>query len=334
MLQSADPPRKASAETVHLVGPGCLKVQNRMPCWRPVDGPLLLLHPESLSTVLLYGAADVTGPALRLLWRHGVCVSFLSPDGDELLGRVEPPAEAAGPLSLRQHRACDCPAFQLEQSRRIVVEKLEGFRESLQKLDRRTSLSLHGLREQIAADLCRVQRATSVDSLRGHEGAASARWHLALRGLFPPQLPYSGRNRRPPRDPVNALLSLGYTLLMARAQAAIAAVGLDVLVGFYHVLHPGRPALACDLIEPFRAPLVDRLVLAQVRQGFFRANHFTVDEVRGVRLEREHFRRFVAAFEERFSGEPKNQSFVAQLRRRIEQFATDVRDWHTKRSSS
>ena len=125
---------------------------------------------------------------------------------------------------------------------------------------------------------------------------------------------------------MNALLSLGYTLLLTRIQAEIAAVGLDPLVGVYHQPRAGKPALACDLIEPFRAPLVDQLVLAQVRQGIFRREHFQ-DSDKGVRLKPDDFRRFLKAFEDRFHATSSGISFEIRARQTVECFAAAVRRW-------
>ena len=147
-----------------------------------------------------------------------------------------------------------------------------------------------------------------------------------MRQLFPPSLPYRGREHHPPPDPVNALLSLGYTLLLTRVQAEIAAVGLDPLVGVYHQPRPGKPALACDLIEPLRAPMVDQLVVGQVRQGCYRREHFE-DTAQGIRLRPDDFRRFLKVFEDRFHATSSGTSFEVQARQTVEHFATAVRQW-------
>ncbi|MGQ9576976.1 MAG: CRISPR-associated endonuclease Cas1 [Thermoguttaceae bacterium] len=186
--------------------------------------------------------------------------------------------------------------------------------------------ALAPLQQAIAADLRGLAEAPSLESLRGHEGAASARWHAAMRKLFPPSLPYPGRHCHPPTDPVNALLSLGYTLLLTRLQAELAAAGLDPLVGVYHQPRPGRPALACDLIEPFRVPVVDHLVLAQVRQGCFQAKHFT-QTPNGIRLRKQDFRRFLKAFEHAFTCTPAPQSFQTQAGKLVSRLAAAVRRW-------
>lgn len=116
----------------------------------------------------------------------------------------------------------------------------------------------------------------TLDQLRGLEGAAAAMYFEAYFSAFAPALGATGRNRRPPRDPVNAVLSLSYTMLYAQATAACWSAGLDPALGALHTLSHGRAALACDLMEPYR-PLVDLWVWQQFRQGTLRAEHFGHD---------------------------------------------------------
>ena len=117
----------------------------------------------------------------------------------------------------------------------------------------------------------------SLDSLRGHEGAAARAYFAGLAGVMPPALQFSGRNRRPPRDPVNACLSLGYTLLHAQAVQACTTAGLDPLLGFYHRPAFGRESLASDLIEPLR-PALDLWVWELLRSRTLREEHFSHDK--------------------------------------------------------
>lgn len=116
--------------------------------------------------------------------------------------------------------------------------------------------------------------AGGLDSLRGVEGAGAQAYFTGLRELFAPSLNFTGRNRRPPRDPVNAVLSLGYTLLHAEAVLQSYAGGLDPYVGFLHGLDFGRESLACDLVEPLRTG-VDRLVIRLFRERELEAAHFS-----------------------------------------------------------
>jgi len=128
------------------------------------------------------------------------------------------------------------------------------------------------------ASLARVGTATNLNELRGCEGAASAAYFKAFPHMLrTPDFSFSGRNRRPPRDPVNALLSLGYTLLANSIEAAVRTVGLDPYLGALHAPEAGRPSLVCDLIEEMRAPVVDALVLAALNQRAFKTSDFHDD---------------------------------------------------------
>ncbi|MBX6323928.1 MAG: CRISPR-associated endonuclease Cas1, partial [Rhodospirillaceae bacterium] len=120
----------------------------------------------------------------------------------------------------------------------------------------------------------RLDAAPDLDTLRGLEGAAAAAFLRAFCRLFAPALGFVERTRRPPRDPVNAALSLAYTLLHAEAVRAAWAAGLDPFVGFLHAPLPGRESLACDLVELAR-PAVDRWVWGLFRERTLRADHFT-----------------------------------------------------------
>lgn len=128
--------------------------------------------------------------------------------------------------------------------------------------------------EELEALIAKIDIQTSLASLRGIEGRAAASYFDALSHYLPPSLHFDGRNRRPPRDPFNAVLSLTYTILHNEAVLAAYGAGLDPYIGFYHSLDYGRESLACDLIEPLR-PLIDNWLLGCFRQEILRLEHFS-----------------------------------------------------------
>lgn len=134
-----------------------------------------------------------------------------------------------------------------------------------------------------------------VETLRGIEGAAALAYFSAFTRLFAPELKFTQRNRRPPRDPVNAVLSLAYTMLHHEAVRACQIAGLDPIIGYYHELSYGRESLACDLIEPLR-PAVDDWTWQQFRERNLRADHFS-REGDGCLLGKAGRMRFYPAFE-------------------------------------
>jgi CRISPR-associated protein Cas1 len=195
----------------------------------------------------------------------------------------------------------DAP-YRLAWARRLVALKLRAQRDFLREArearpDQRASL--HAGAEQIGRAL--ITLSTSPDDgytlaqLNGLEGAAAAAYFGAFTHIFPPSLGFTGRNRRPPRDPVNAALSLGYTLLHFEAVQACHSHGLDPYVGFYHEPAYRRESLAADLIEPLRSR-VDRWVWRLFADRELRAEDFTVEDS-GCLLKKEGRAVFYARYE-------------------------------------
>lgn len=122
-----------------------------------------------------------------------------------------------------------------------------------------------------------IDAKASEPAIRGVEGRAARVYFEGLTALFPAELGFTGRNRKPPRDPVNAALSLSYVLLYADAAIAAHQAGLDPFVGFLHKPEFGRHSLACDLMEPAR-PLVDRFVLDLFESGLFTLKSFSTTD--------------------------------------------------------
>ncbi len=147
-------------------------------------------------------------------------------------------------------------------ARQLVSQKLHGhvlILKEMAALHPKVKLGLHNAIRRIESIMYSpLRQCSSLDTLRGLEGAAAACYFEAIASVLPPSLGFDGRNRRPPKDPFNALLSLGYALLHSEAVLALHAAGLDPYMGFYHVPDHGRESLACDLVEPLRHE-IDRL---------------------------------------------------------------------------
>lgn len=134
-----------------------------------------------------------------------------------------------------------------------------------------------------------VKTVPNIDALRGLEGTASRHWFQLFGSLIKQGWKFDGRKRRPPPDPINALLSLGYTWLLGKTIACIESQGMEVNVGMLHAYRAGRPSLACDLMEPLRVPAVDRWVLQLLNGKLVRTHDFESDQRGGVKLVRQRF---------------------------------------------
>jgi len=142
----------------------------------------------------------------------------------------------------------------------------------------------------------KLDNATQLGSLRGIEGSAASTYFAGLRAVVPDSLQFKGRNRRPPRDPFNALLSLTYTMANAEAAMALHAAGFDPYIGFYHQISFGRESLACDLLETVR-PLADRFCLQLVNKQILTKDHFSQTSS-GCLLGKAGRARYYSAYEE------------------------------------
>lgn len=220
------------------------------------------LFVSRLEQLVLCGNITLTTPALDVLMREEVDTVFLRQDG-RYRGRLASSESKNVYLRKRQFQLCDDPQFCLEVARSIVRGKLGNMLTVLQRVKRtRRKVSPEAAISAIRELLLKLPEQERLDSVRGIEGAAAARYFEGLRAGFDEDHGFYKRVRRPPTDPVNSVLSLLYTFLINRMYAAIRLAGLDPYPGVLHALDYGRHALPLDLVEEFRAPLADALTLA------------------------------------------------------------------------
>ena len=258
-----------------------------------------------LSEVVLVGrGVGATTPALHALLEAGVGLTLIARTG-RLLGRLVPPMPKNIPARQGQYAAAADPAFCLRLSRAIVAGKLRNSRAMVRRVIRGRPEIDRASTEADVAEIARclkaVLRADSLDRVRGLEGRAARVYFGVWRRAFAGEMRYERRTRRPPRDPINALLSLGYSLLTQNMMTACEVAGLDPYDGFFHADKHGRPALALDLVEEFRAIVVDALVRALVNKRMLGADDFTGSEGEGVYLTRRGMRVFCAQYSRRLN---------------------------------
>lgn len=261
------------------------------------------IRTHGLRQLVLSGNISVSPSAMDLLLKRGIDTVFLT-GGGRYRGRLVGHRSSNIRLRLRQFERLTNPTYALELARTIVIGKIHNQREHLLRHRRRrpeTGPELHlPIAAMRAADQ-RVRLAETLDEVRGCEGSASAAYFRVFgRIITNPDFHFDGRSRRPPLDPVNALLSLGYTLLFNLVHGTLERVGLDPYLGALHAPLAGRPSLVCDLVEEFRAPVVDALVVGALNRKAFTRNDFE-DQGPGepVLLRRETMRWMVQLFERR-----------------------------------
>lgn len=235
-----------------------------------------------LDRVVIQGARTrLDSSVLLKLAETGASTLLMSPRTSKQTAIILGPSHNDAAIRLAQANQVTHMAFCDAWAQQLVIAKLRRQHRFLAKAEaRRPDIRkpLFDARHGIVVALTKVSASRpSSASLRGLEGSAARAYFGGYTALFAPALNFTGRNRRPPRDPVNACLSLAYTLLHYDAVRAAHVAGLDPLLGFYHRPAFGRESLACDLIEPLR-PGVDEWIWHLFNASTLRAEHFGVDK--------------------------------------------------------
>ena len=268
-----------------------------------------------LSQVVLFGNIGITTPALHELLRRDIPVSWYS-YGGWFLGHTTGTGHKNVELRTAQYRASFDGAQCLALARGLVAAKLKNGRTLLRRNWRDGEVPA-GLLDDLKRQAEHALRARGLPELLGIEGSGGAVYFRHFPGVLKrdgdaPAFAFETRNRRPPTDPVNALLSFAYAMLVRVFTVTLSAVGLDPYRGFYHQPRYGRPALALDLMEPFRPLIAESAVIQAINNGEVQASDF-IHAGRAAALKPDGRKRFIAAFERRLGHEITHPIFGYRL---------------------
>lgn len=260
-----------------------------------------------IGSVVCFGDIMVSPAALYRCADEGRSLVFLSRNG-EFKARVEGPTNGNILLRQAQHQTANNPLITLDLARSFIAGKIKNARQILLRGAREANneadqTKLSSTAETLAYSLKHLLAVDTLDSLRGIEGDAAKNYFGCINNLLAtnakPDFLIDGRNRRPPKDPFNALLSFLYTLLKNDCRAALEGVGLDPQLGFLHAVRPGRDALALDMMEEFRAIIADRLALALVNRSQLTAADFWERPGGGIYLKDDSRKTVLVAYQNR-----------------------------------
>lgn len=308
LAEALSPPPEAAVDECALAAggeePGTLLIVNEPRSTLSLRGGQLSLRVAegeetrhafgSLSAILMLARAQLSTEVVKAALRAGVPIHFLSDSGAWVGSTAGDPDAETLTLWQQQRERCAEPTFALAAARELVAARIASM----------VTLLAHRRAAQTVIDALRrlseaVAYAASLDALRGIEGQATRKLFEAMAHLLPEGFSFESRNRRPPRDPVNALLSFGYTLLYQAAHAVLVAERLNPRIGVYHQPRGTHAALASDCIEPFRF-LVERAVLSALNRRELKPDDFFVRGDGACLLTAGARRRFVLRLHERF----------------------------------
>lgn len=260
---------------------------------------------HNIEAIVYFGYPGISPALLGSCMERGITISFLT-EYNRFLGRIEGGVSGNVLLRRRQYRMADEIASHLVCSKYTVLAKVFNMRSVLQRGLRdhpdKMSKSFPAVIEELAKCKQMLDECKSLDDIRGVEGSLTRKYFEILDDLILDQKAdfyFKNRNRRPPTDCFNALLSFAYTLLTNECRSALETVGLDPAVGFLHRDRPGRASLALDLVEEFRAYLADRFVLTLINRCQIKKTDFEFNIDGSVYLKPDSRKDFLTAWQTR-----------------------------------
>ena len=293
---------KKLLNTLYITRPECyLHKERETVVIKQGDDKLGQFPMLALQNIFCFGQVSVSPALMAACIEAGVGLSFFTEFGKFQAQVVGAPK---GNVLLRrtQYRWADDEEKSVSVARLMIAAKVGNCRAVLMREQRNHGANdaLAQAAQHLAALLENIRHARSVPQLIGLEGEAASAYFGVFSSLLRAQgFEFSGRVRRPPADPVNALLSFAYVLLASECASALAGVGLDPYVGFLHQDRPGRKSLALDLMEELRAPLADRFVLTLINRGQMKPNDFVIEASGAVRLKDDARKALLTAYQER-----------------------------------
>lgn len=239
---------------------------------------------HTLESIICFGNTTVSTPLIAFCGEKGISLTFLGKYG-KFYGRIEGPVSGNVLLRRAQYAAAENTNIQKKIVRNIVAAKIANCRNVLQRgardnTDSSESMALSNAIDELGSIAKQLDCKLKIDELRGLEGLAANKYFNVFDNLIKvnkEDFYFDGRNKRPPQDNMNAIMSFLYMLLVSEVRSALEGVGLDPASGFLHTLRPGRPSLALDMMEEFRSPLCDRLALSLVNLKQLNSSNFKRD---------------------------------------------------------
>jgi len=297
------------------------------------DEILLDVQCNKIEAVLIFGNVQFTTQAVHELFEHGIEMAILSRNG-RLIGQLTSPATKNIFLRIEQFKKYGDENFKLKLSQIFIAAKIKNglnlvrrFSYNHPEID--LAYEIKGLKQCLG----KVDETETGESLFGIEGSAAKLYYRAYGKMILSNFIFTGRKKRPPPDPVNAMLSLSYTMVFNEIASLLDGLGFDPYLGYLHKADYGRASLAADLVEEFRAPIADRFVLNSINGRTFNKEDFKINpKGGGVSFRRDALKRYFSAYEKFLNNEFEHPDYQTRttlrkcIRRQAEKLAATIQN--------
>lgn len=257
---------------------------------------------EKMESITVFNGSTVTNQCIAECLQMGVPVNYFSSKG-LYFGKLVSTSHVSADRLKKQVYASDDEIFCLEFSKKIIKAKIHNQMVVLRRYIKNSAVDLAECIHNMKISENKINTCKSVDEIMGYEGIAARNYFSGLSALVKDDFKFNGRSRRPPKDPFNSMLSLGYTILMYVIYGEIENRGLSPYISFLHSIREKHPSLASDLMEEWRAVIADSVVMSLVQGKEIDIENFTSEEGKGVYLDKEGMKIFISKFEKKINSE-------------------------------
>ncbi len=273
------------------------------------DGMVKKIPVETLESISIFGRSQITTQCIQECLKRGIPISYYSKHGS-YFGRLQ----STGHIHVKRQRlqaGLPDTEFALELAKKIIRSKIHNQSVILKRYGKSRNLDVSDAYTHMNILMKKLPQCDSVSQIMGYEGSAARVYFKMLGKLVEPEFSFQGRSRRPPRDAFNSMLSLGYSLLMNEIYGKIENKGLNPYFGFFHQDKEKHPTLASDLMEEWRAVIIDSLVMSLVNGHEIFIEHFMQEmEEPGIFLTKEGMKIFLKKVEDRMRREHHYLKYV------------------------
>ena len=274
------------------------------------DGTKHSLPIETVESVSFLTRAPITVSAMTECLKRGIPISFMT-KGGRYFGRLISPEHINAPLQRKQSLLYNTK-FALEFSKIIIAAKTKNQLIVLKRYAKSREIDISNLRERICILIAKIPTTNTLQELMGYEGQCAKFYFEGLSKCIESEFAFNGRSRRPPKDPFNSLISLGYSVLMNEIYNEIEAKGLNPYFGFLHQDAEKHPTLVSDLLEEWRAAVVDSIAMSLINGHELKTEHFySLEGKEGCFLTKDGMKIFLRKFEKKLQTKVKYLSYVS-----------------------